>query len=42
MDKDKKRAGDAVRFVLLKGAIGRAIIRSIPAGELKEHFDAVC
>jgi len=42
MDKDKKRAGNVVRFVLLKGAVGRAIVRPIPAGELKEHFDAVC
>ena len=42
MDKDKKRAGNIVRFVLLKGAIGRAIVRPIPAGELKEHLHAVC
>lgn len=38
---DKKRSGDAIRFVLLDG-LGRARVEAIPLPELGAAFDALC
>lgn len=42
LDKDKKRSGEAIRFVLPRGEMGRAIVHPIPMNVLKEHLRAVC
>jgi len=38
LKKDKKRKGDLIHFVLLKG-IGEAVIEDIPIKELESLFD---
>ena len=40
VSRDKKRAGEAIRFVLLE-ALGRAVVRALPMHELADMLDAM-
>ena len=39
--KDKKKSGDSIHFILLKG-LGNAIVKTIPLGELKRILHDLC
>ena len=42
LDRDKKRSGEAIRFILPRGEMGQAVVLPIPMDALKEHLRAVC